>query len=69
MLIVEMMLRWKIMLSYGAKKDVGQDRLTNGIIHGDAFSPLLFVLIIDPLKKLMKTRLGTKSRSSTTWTT
>ena len=46
-LIVEMMCRWKIRLSYGAKKDVGEVRLSNGIIQGDAFSPLLFVLMID----------------------
>ena len=47
-MIVEMMARWKIRLSYGAKKEVGEVRLTNGIIQGDAFSPLLFVLMIDP---------------------
>ena len=49
MLITEMMSRWKIRLSYGAKKEVGEVLLTNGIIQGDAFSPLLFVLMIDPL--------------------
>lgn len=43
--------------SYGAKKDVGEVRLTNGIIQGDAFSPLLFVLTIDPLIKIIKKRL------------
>ena len=37
-----------------AKKDVGEVRLTNGIIQGDAFSPLLFVLMIDPLVKILK---------------
>ena len=58
MLIIEMMSRWKIKLSYGAKKDVGDVRLTNGTIQGDAFSPLLFVLMIDPLIKVMKTQLG-----------
>ena len=52
MLIVEMMARWKIRLSFGAKRDVGDVRLTNGIIQGDAFSPLLFVLMIDPLIKI-----------------
>ena len=57
-LIVEMMARWRIRLSHGAKKEVGEVRLTNGIIQGDAFSPLLFVLMIDPLIKIMKTRLG-----------
>ena len=57
-LIIEMMARWKIRLSYGAKKEVGEVRLTNGIIQGDAFSPLLFVLMIDPLIKIMKTQLG-----------
>ena len=57
-LIVEMMLRWKIRLSYGAKKDVGEVRLSNGIMQGDAFSPLLFVLMIDPLIKIIKKRLG-----------
>ena len=57
-LIAEMMGRWKIRLSYGAKKDVGEVRLENGIIHGDAFSPLLFVLMIDPLIKVLKKRLG-----------
>ena len=58
MLIVEMMARWRIRLSHGAKKEVGEVRLTNGIIQGDAFSPLLFVLMIDPLIKIIKTRLG-----------
>ena len=56
-LIIEMMSRWKIRLSYGAKKDVGEVRLENGIIQGDAFSPLLFVLMIDPLIKISK-RVG-----------
>ena len=37
-LIIEMMARWKIRLSYGAKKEVGEVRLTNGIIQGDALS-------------------------------
>ena len=46
-LIIEMMTRWKIRLSYGARKEVGQVRPENGIIQGDAFSQLLFVLI-DP---------------------
>ena len=58
MLIIEMMARWKIRLSYGAKKEVGEVRLTNGIIQGDAFSPLLFVLTIDPLVKILKKLLG-----------
>ena len=31
-MIIEMMARWKIRLSYGAKKDVGEVRLENGII-------------------------------------
>ena len=48
MLIIEMMSRWRIGMSYGAKKEVGEVHLTNGIIQGDAFSPLLFVLMIDP---------------------
>ena len=58
MLIIEMMVRWKIRLSYGARREVGEVRLTNGIIQGDAFSPLLFVLMIDPLIKILKRRLG-----------
>ena len=58
MLIIEMMNRWKIRLSYGAKKEVGEVRLENGIIKGDAFSPLLFVLMIDPLIKIMKKKVG-----------
>ena len=52
------MARWKIRLSYGAKKEVGQVRLENGIIQGDAFSPLLFVLMIDPLIKVLKRFCG-----------
>ena len=56
-LIIEMMSRWMIRLSYGAKKEVGEVRLTNGIIQGDAFSPLLFVLTIDPLIKILKGRV------------
>ena len=58
MLVIEMMSRWRIRLSYGAKKGVGDVRLTNGIIQGDAFSPLLFVLIIDHLIKILKKRMG-----------
>ena len=38
MLIIEMMAR-KIRLSYGAKKEVGEVRLENGIIQGDDFFP------------------------------
>ena len=64
-LIIEMMARWKIRLSYGAKKEVGEVRLTNGIIQGDAFSPLLFVLMIDPLVEILKKRMGNESKSST----
>ena len=60
MLIIEMMESWKIRLSYGAKREVGEVRLTNGIIQGDAFSLLLFVLMIDPLVKIMKKKLGKK---------
>ena len=56
-LIIEMSMRWKIRLSYGAKKEVGEVMLTNGIIQGDAFSPLLFVLTIDPLIKILKKRV------------
>ena len=62
MLIIEMMARWRIRLSYGAKKDVGEVRLENGIIQGDAFSPLSFVLMIDPLIKIMKKKLGKKGQ-------
>ena len=58
MLIIEMMSRWKIRLYYAAKKEVGEFRLENGIIQGDAFSPLLFVLMIDPLIKILKRRVG-----------
>ena len=57
MLIIEMMARWKVGLSYGSKT-VGEVRLENGIIQGDAFSPLLFVLMIDPIIKIMKRTLG-----------
>ena len=57
-LIIEMMARWRIRLSFGAMKDVGEVRLENGIIQGDAFSPLLFVLMIDPLIKIIKKRFG-----------
>ena len=61
MLIIEMMARWRIRLSYGAWKEVGDVRLENGIIQGDAFSPLLFVMIIDPLIKILKKRLGERA--------
>ena len=56
-----MMARWKIRLSYGSKKEVGEVRLANGIIQGDAFSPLLFVLMIDPLIKILKKGVGEKA--------
>ena len=68
MLIAEMMARWKIRLSYGAKKDAGEVRLTNGIIQGDAFSPLLFVLMIDPLIKILKRVGGDEVEVLSTWT-
>ena len=55
---IKMMARWNILLSYGAKKEVEEVRLENGIIQGDAFSPLLFVLLIDPLIKIVKKRIG-----------
>ena len=61
-LIIEMMARWKIHLSFGTKKDVGEARLANGIIQGDAFSPLLFVLTIDPLIKALKKRVGNEAQ-------
>ena len=57
-IIVEMMARWRIRLSYGDKKEVGDVRLTNGILQGDAFSPLLFVMIIDPLIKIFEMMVG-----------
>ena len=53
--IIEMMSRWMTRLSYGAKKDVGEVRLENGIIQGDAFFQILFVLMLDPLIKIVKT--------------
>ena len=68
-LIIETMNRWKICLSYGAKKDVGEVKLTNGIIQGDAFSPLLFVLTIDPLVRILKTCLDDRVEVLTTWKT
>ena len=55
---IEMIVRWKMGMSYGAKKDIGVVQLTNSIIQGDAFSPLQFVLMIDPLNKILKRRLG-----------
>ena len=58
MLIIEMMARWRIRLSYGEKKDVCEASLGNGIIQGDCFSPLLFALMIDPIIMIVKTRLG-----------
>ena len=60
-IIIEMMARWKIRLSFGEKNEVGEVRLTNGIIQGDAFSPLLFVLMIDPLIKMLKKGVGEKA--------
>ena len=38
-LIAEMMARRKTRQSYGAKRDVGEVRLTNGIIQSDASQP------------------------------
>ena len=58
MLIVEKMAMWMIRPSYGAKKEVGEVHLENGIIQGDAFSPLLFVLMIDPLINIIKRSVG-----------
>ena len=58
MLTIEMMARWKIRLSYGSKKDVGEVKLMNSIIRGDAFSPPLFVLMIDQFIKILKRIFG-----------
>ena len=55
MLRLETMTRWKIRLSCWEKRNVGEVRLENSIIHGDVFSPLLFVLTIDPIIKVVKT--------------
>ena len=60
-LTIEMMTRWRFCLSYGVKKDVCEVRPENGHIQADAFSPLLFVLIIDSLIKIMKRRVGDRS--------
>ena len=57
-LIIEVMARWRTKLSYGARKVVEEVRLENGIIQGDAFAPLLIVLMIDPLIKIIKNRVG-----------
>ena len=57
MLIIEMMARWKTRLSYGAKKEVGEVRLEDGIIQGDVFSPFPFVLKTDPFIKILKKRV------------
>ena len=51
------MTRWKIRLSYGAMKEVVEVRFINGIIQGEAFSPFLFVLMIDPIIKIIKRRV------------
>ena len=69
MLIIEMMNRWKIRLSYGAKKEVGEVGLEKGIIQGDAFSPLLFVLMIDPLIKILKKKVGDRVEVLYYWMT
>ena len=57
LLIIEMMARWKIPILYRVMKYVGEVRLENGIIQGDSFSPLLFVLTNDPLIKILKKRV------------
>ena len=36
--------------------NVGEVLFTNGMAQSDAFSPLLFVLVIDPLIKILKRR-------------
>ena len=63
MIIVEMMARRMIRLSYGTKKDVGDESLNNCIIQGDALSPLLFVSMIDPLIKIIKNRVGDRAEN------
>ena len=45
----------------GAKKDVGEVGLTNGFIQGDAFSALLFVLMIDSLIIILKGAVGDRA--------
>ena len=68
-LIKEMMAQWKILLSYRAKKEIGEVRLENCIMQGESFYPLLFVLMVDPFIKIMKTRLEIEWKSCTSWTT
>ena len=69
MLIVEMMARWKIHLSYRARKEVGEVRLANGIIQADAFSPLPFVLMKTSSSRHRREDLDAMPKSSTTWMT
>ena len=48
--VEHMMNNWTIKLHYN-KDEVGDIRLKNGILQGDSFSPLLFVLSIDCISK------------------
>ena len=41
----------------GRRRRSGKSDWRKGIIQGDAFSPLLFVLMIDPLIKIMMKRV------------
>ena len=60
--------RWNIPISHGENKDAGEVYLTKGVIHGDAFSPLVFVLMIDLLIKTIKIEWVIASKSSSAWT-
>ena len=65
-----MMARWKIRLSYGARKEVRKVNLTTYIIQGDDVSLLLFVLMVDLLIKAVKKHVeGIETEILFSWTT
>ena len=56
--LTNMVMKMKVELRYDKSHPVGKVRLENGNIQGDALSPLLFVLTVDPLIKMLKKKHG-----------
>ncbi|XP_029654503.1 uncharacterized protein LOC115227957 [Octopus sinensis] len=47
--------RWTVCLHFG-KKRIGAVKLNCGILQGDALSPQLFVLVMDPLSRILNSK-------------
>ncbi|XP_029654655.1 uncharacterized protein LOC115228141 [Octopus sinensis] len=47
--------KWKVNLHLDGRK-IGSVKLTRGILQGDSLSPLLFVMVMDPLSRILNSK-------------